>query len=238
MPGSTSRPRPTPAAAHTSAPAAGQASRAPLAISMGDPCGIGPEIVVRALATPALADDCIVYGDPGLLQATAAWLQLPVPPRIEAVTRLHPLPSVGRPDATAGDAAYRYIVAAAQSARAGHTRALVTAPISKAALQAAGHDWPGHTELLADLAGGGGLRQAIGVHLGAHAVAQGQPVGDVFLVRLGGHLDNLGILGHLEGLSCFACFRGSAGRCGAPPAVFIRRAATRCGHGRLPAPAS
>ncbi len=135
--------------------------RKPIAISMGDPCGIGPEIVGRALASPALRVDCIVYGDPGLLQATAAWLQLPMPPRIEAVTRLHPLPTVGRPDPVAGDAAYRYIVAAAESARSGAARALVTAPISKAALQSAGHAWPGHTELLAELAGGADVRMML-----------------------------------------------------------------------------
>lgn len=135
--------------------------RLPIAISMGDPCGIGPEILVRALASPALADDCVVYGDPGVLQATAAWLQLPVPPRIEAVTRLRPMPSLGRPDASAGDAAYRYIAAAATAARDGQARALVTAPISKAALQAAGHSYPGHTELLAELAGGVEVRMML-----------------------------------------------------------------------------
>lgn len=135
--------------------------RPPIAISMGDPCGIGPEIVVRALAEPALAEDCIVFGDPGVLQATAAWLQLPLPPRIEAVTRMRPLPRLGEPDAAAGDAAYRYIVAAAHSARDGAARALVTAPISKAALQAAGHRWPGHTELLADLADGAEVRMML-----------------------------------------------------------------------------
>src|SRR5690606_18501086 len=118
-------------------------------------------IVVRALAEPALAEDCIVFGDAGVLQATATWLQLPVPPRIEPVTRLQPLPRLGEPDAAAGDAAYRYIVAAARSARSGEARALVTAPISKAALQAAGHRWPGHTELLADLAGGAEVRMML-----------------------------------------------------------------------------
>lgn len=143
------------------APSVAPASRQPIAISMGDPCGIGPEIVVRALAESAFPTDCIVFGDPGVLQATAAWLQLPLPSRIEPVTRLQPLPRLGEPDAAAGDAAYRYIVAAAQAARDGGARALVTAPISKAALQAAGHRWPGHTELLADLAGGAEVRMML-----------------------------------------------------------------------------
>jgi len=152
-----------PASAASASPGRAAAGRrhAPIAISMGDPCGIGPEIVVRALAEPALAEDCIVFGDAGVLQATATWLQLPVPPRIEPVTRLQPLPRLGEPDAAAGDAAYRYIVAAARSARSGEARALVTAPISKAALQAAGHRWPGHTELLADLAGGAEVRMML-----------------------------------------------------------------------------
>lgn len=126
----------------------------PLAISMGDPCGIGPETIVRVLADPAIASDCVVHGDPGVLAATAARLGLPVPPAITAVTRLDPLPIPGQPDAQAGDAAYRYVVAAATAARDGSARALVTAPLSKAALHAAGHHYPGHTELLAELAGG------------------------------------------------------------------------------------
>jgi 4-hydroxythreonine-4-phosphate dehydrogenase len=136
-------------------------SRRPIAISMGDPCGIGPEIVLRALAAPELAADCIVYGDRGLLETTAARLGLPVPPRVEAVTRLDPPPPPGSVDARAGDAAYRYIVAAAGAARDGEARALVTAPISKAALQAAGHGYPGHTELLAELAGGAEVRMML-----------------------------------------------------------------------------
>ena len=137
---------------------------APIAITIGDVCGIGPEIIVRALADPVVAARCVVYGDDGVLAAVATRLGLPVPPRRRVVTDLAGtggIPPPGRVDARAGDAAYRAVVAAAGDALAARVRAVVTAPLSKAALHAAGHDYPGHTELLAELAGGVDVRMML-----------------------------------------------------------------------------
>jgi 4-hydroxythreonine-4-phosphate dehydrogenase len=127
----------------------------PLAISLGDPAGIGPEIVVRALAArpdvPAL-----VFGDVGVLERAAAAVGLPpLPPeRIHAVTRLAPGEVVpGRPDETSARAQVAYLAAATQAVMTGLARALVTAPISKEWAGRVGFEFPGHTEYLAATAG-------------------------------------------------------------------------------------
>ena len=158
-------------------------ARAPIAITMGDPCGIGPEIVLKAFAA-GLPAPALVVGDPGLLHREAERLRLPVhirpvatpsaalPPRaspnaapLGAITGLGidvpviaaaTLPADLTPgvvDARAGEAAWRCITRAATLALRGEVRAVVTAPISKEAMHRAGHHHPGHTELLAELAG-------------------------------------------------------------------------------------
>lgn len=124
----------------------------PIAISMGDPAGIGPETIVKALADLQEAGPCVVVGDARLITTTAATLELPVP----EIVPTPPMPAkvaAGRSDAACGHAAFLAIRQAASMVCEGRARALVTAPISKAALQAAGHDFPGHTELLAEIAG-------------------------------------------------------------------------------------
>ena len=136
---------------------------APLAISQGDPGGIGPEIIVKALASqPGLAQQCVVHGDPDLLNATAKSLRLPIPPKIEVVAYTHGSSlTVGASSALSGDHAFRCVVSAAKSVLAGKARALVTAPLSKQAMNLAGHHYPGHTELLAELAGGQAVRMML-----------------------------------------------------------------------------
>lgn len=133
----------------------------PIAISLGDPAGIGPEIVVKALADPALAAPCLVVGDRGILEREARQLSLPVPAAIDEVTALGADFPRGRIDARGGEAAYRYVLRGARLALEGKVRALVTAPLSKEALHAAGHDYPGHTELLAELAGNASVRMML-----------------------------------------------------------------------------
>jgi 4-hydroxythreonine-4-phosphate dehydrogenase len=158
----------------------------PVAITMGDACGIGPEIVLKACATlgrrPGAAMP-LVYGDPGVLARQAAAFGLAL--RIEVVTApdavgprtaVAPEPGapvrvpviacselpddllLGRIDARAGDAAHRAIVRASRDAIARRVAAVVTAPIHKEALRAAGVPHPGHTEILAELAGLAGMR--------------------------------------------------------------------------------
>ena len=129
--------------------------RRPIAISMGDPAGIGPEIVARALAErPDL--DVIVFGDAGLLARAAAVVGVaePAGARIRAVTgpRLDEIVP-GRPNDASGRAQLAYLTAATDAALAGEVSALVTAPISKEWIARAGFNFPGHTEYLASRAG-------------------------------------------------------------------------------------
>jgi 4-hydroxythreonine-4-phosphate dehydrogenase len=140
-----------------------------IALTMGDAAGIGPEIIAKTLLLhPELRRECVpvVIGDAdamrigaecaGLDPATVSVIQDPRdadndPNRIDLIqvgSSLAHVP-VGRLDAAAGDGAYRFVVAACALAREAKVDAIVTAPLNKAALHAAGHTWPGHTELLA-----------------------------------------------------------------------------------------
>jgi len=125
-----------------------------LAISLGDPCGIGPEIVARALAARPDAD-VVVYGDAGVLAraAGAAGVLPPAAARIREVTALS-LGDVppGKPNDEAGRAQLAYLAAATTAALAGDVAGLVTAPISKQWIARAGFPFPGHTEYLASRA--------------------------------------------------------------------------------------
>lgn len=141
-----------------------------IAITQGDPAGIGPEIVAKAFRdAPEVLHGCFVVGDlatlrragqcivrPGLPElpvaliasAEEAWQ---VPPRCMPVLQLPGLPGPlawGRVSAEAGRAAADCVVWAARAALRGDIAALVTAPLHKEALSAAGVDFPGHTELL------------------------------------------------------------------------------------------
>ena len=147
-------------------------SRPRLAITMGDVAGIGPEVVVRACADADVQRACrpIVVGNPVVLQRAALLINSPirVVPVDEHDDGEHPgdviacwNPSTGeaadvqpgRNDPRAGRAAYDYLVAATRATLDDRFDAIVTAPISKAALHAAGLNYPGHTEILAELCG-------------------------------------------------------------------------------------
>lgn len=140
----------------------------PLGITMGDAAGIGPEIIVKLFAS-ADAPRAVVFGDAGILRRAARLLGVeitiaeithpaaaqPETRRIEVIP-VSTLPAdlpFGRIDARAGQAAYEAIIHAIDAAQAGSISAIVTAPISKAALHEAGIDYPGHTEILAERAG-------------------------------------------------------------------------------------
>ncbi len=130
-------------------------SPASLAISLGDPAGIGPEVVVRALA--ARRDfRGVIFGDSGVIEraAAAAGVAPPRPETIRAITRLRPDEvTPGRPDARSGQAQVAYLQAAVQAVLRGEHAGLVTAPISKEWAGRAGFGFPGHTEYLAEVAG-------------------------------------------------------------------------------------
>jgi len=144
-----------------------------LALTVGDPAGIGPEIVLKALSSPERPPGSwVVYGPLASLEERAARFGL----RRVADLGISvvdvgggPFP-LGEVSAESGRAAAAAVLAAARDALAGRVDAIVTAPLHKESLRAAGHPWPGHTEMLADAASvsdvammfvGGGLRVAL-----------------------------------------------------------------------------
>ena len=145
--------------------------RQPIAITPGDPCGIGPEIVARAFCqAPESTQGCFVAGDVGLMRRAMALVPsrstfpvceiespaeaLLVPPRCLPVLQVVPVAPVlpwGQIDARAGQLAGEAVLWATRAALRGEVAALVTAPLHKEALHAAGapyNAYPGHTELL------------------------------------------------------------------------------------------
>jgi 4-hydroxythreonine-4-phosphate dehydrogenase len=106
-----------------------------IAVTAGDPSGVGPEIAVKAIRDPRVVAVCrpIVYG-PHTPDDLASF-------------------PAGRVDATSARAAYAAIVQATEDALAGRVAAIATAPINKEAFAAAGLQWKGHTDLLAHLCG-------------------------------------------------------------------------------------
>jgi len=139
----------------------------PVAVTMGDPAGIGPEIVLKTFADTAFSRPAIVVGDAAILAREARRLGLALEirtiedvreatlaPGIVNVLSVSDLPQdlpYGQVSAEAGAAAYRYIERAVALALDGSVSAIATAPIHKAALKAAGVNFPGHTEILAAL---------------------------------------------------------------------------------------
>jgi 4-hydroxythreonine-4-phosphate dehydrogenase len=143
----------------------------PIVLTPGDPCGIGPEIVARAWClAPDLTQGCFVAGDVGLMRRAMALVQttptfpvceiesaaeaLHVPPRCLPVLQVVPQAPVlpwGQIDARAGRLAGEAVLWATRAALRREVAALVTAPLHKEALHAAGapyDQYPGHTELL------------------------------------------------------------------------------------------
>jgi 4-hydroxythreonine-4-phosphate dehydrogenase len=157
-----------------------------IVITMGDPAGIGPEIIAKAIDSGELFPVCkpVVIGDASVMKKLIdeMGLSLTVRPLASlaeadpAQDRLDMLDlgqvdisrhKWGAPDASSGRAVVEYIKKAVELTMKGEAAAIVTAPISKEMMNAAGHHYAGHTELLADLTDskeygmmfvGGGLR--------------------------------------------------------------------------------
>lgn len=148
------------------------AARPLLAVTMGDPAGIGPEVVVAALASRRVRAACraLVVGDARILERAACTLgrrfaarvvseaeEANRHPRRVCLLDLHNADpaeiALGRVSAAAGRAAAECIERAAALALSGRVAGLVTAPVSKEALRLAGIGHPGHTEMLAALTG-------------------------------------------------------------------------------------
>ena len=178
-------------------------------ITMGDPTGIGPEIVVKLFLSmenlPAFTP--LVFGDPHILgeeisrQKVSITIQkharierfswekdsLPVLP----LSELDPVKiKAGAPDQQCAEAMACYIVEAARAALEGKIDAMVTGPINKEALQQAGYVFPGHTELLAQMSGaeqfvmmlaGSRLKVAlVTTHCAIHEVSQSLSIENIF----------------------------------------------------------
>jgi 4-hydroxythreonine-4-phosphate dehydrogenase len=142
---------------------------------MGDPAGIGPEVIVGAWNDSRVHDHArlVTIGHPEVFRRAARLLGRDVSvaeiksPEVlrQVATNADTIPCIkigddelldvpaGHVDARAGEAAYRAVQAAAGLALSKQVDGIVTAPLSKAALHAAGHHYPGHTELLAEICG-------------------------------------------------------------------------------------
>jgi 4-hydroxythreonine-4-phosphate dehydrogenase len=144
-----------------------------LAITLGDPAGIGPEVIVKALRHADIYGDCrpLVIGDQRILQRAAAWVGGPAltldlvtdpaagrytPGVITLLDLANADPAAippGKVTASAGGAAVAYVFTACDLAMAHKVDAVVTAPLNKEAMNLAGHHFAGHTELLAERTG-------------------------------------------------------------------------------------
>jgi 4-hydroxythreonine-4-phosphate dehydrogenase len=140
-----------------------------LLITMGDPGGVGPEIIAKAFGTPGIRKSCmpIVIGDTLIMAKALRLLRNPrklreitSPDEAENNGRLMHLINVNtmiprlpqkKPTAEGGEACVRYIRKAVELAMHKQVDGIVTAPISKEALKMAGFAWPGHTEMLAEI---------------------------------------------------------------------------------------
>jgi 4-hydroxythreonine-4-phosphate dehydrogenase len=126
-----------------------------IAITMGDPSGIGPEIAVkawRALRQSSPQLELRIFGDRDLLLSLAAPSeQTDLASSVVDTGHRGPYPT-GQVNPVSGQASFDAVTQATQFVMGDHARALVTAPIHKTAWAMAGHDWPGHTEYLAHLA--------------------------------------------------------------------------------------
>lgn len=140
----------------------------PMAITMGDPSGIGPEIVAKMIGRRG-AEEIVVIGDPLVMEQ--AFASAGVALRLRAIrdlgeavfdgdtvnliasSRSDVLTPIGVVNAQSGQAAFDAIIAAIRLAKAGDVAGIVTVPIHKEALAAAGVHYPGHTEILAEYGG-------------------------------------------------------------------------------------
>lgn len=142
-----------------------------IGITMGDAAGVGPEIIIKALADKEIYDLCrpVVIGDAGIMERAARIVANGIACRatdsvvgcgetsgivdIIDMKNLPPDLPFARVDGRAGKAAYEYVERAVAMAMRGEIAAMATAPLNKEALHQGGYNFPGHTEILAHLSG-------------------------------------------------------------------------------------
>ncbi|WP_281543739.1 4-hydroxythreonine-4-phosphate dehydrogenase PdxA [Grimontia sp. SpTr1] len=145
------------------------ANEKPIAITMGDPSGIGPEIILKALNSSEPLPSCVVIGDLTVIESALAIYQPQM--KLNVVTHprdarhqqgvvnllvsshLHKHPRVGRVQRDSGEVAFKAILKAIELAKNGEVSGVVTAPINKESLSLAKVPYPGHTEIFADYGG-------------------------------------------------------------------------------------
>jgi 4-hydroxythreonine-4-phosphate dehydrogenase len=135
---------------------------------MGDPAGVGPEVALRACFSRqrAFPFRALLIGDAAVWRSTARRLglanELAGGKRGPALIEVSSLEAVdrrpGKPTAKGAEAAYQAILRGVALVQSGGADAVVTAPVSKRAIQALGYDFPGHTEVIARLAGNAEVR--------------------------------------------------------------------------------
>jgi 4-hydroxythreonine-4-phosphate dehydrogenase len=133
--------------------------RKKLAITIGDPAGVGPEITLKALLDEEIREICrpLVIGDRIVLEEAAARLEIPADLDALDILTTGVIADAGfrkcTATAEAGRASVSYVMKAVEMATHGVVEGIVTGPITKASLKMAGFQWPGHTEMLAELTG-------------------------------------------------------------------------------------
>lgn len=130
-----------------------------IAVSMGDPAGIGAEIILKSTRELSPDVELVIYGDKGVLAVNSkilkkrganafTWSEF----NVVAVTEIsRPETLLGNPSKKTGECAYQYLLSAAEAVMTRSADALVTAPVSKQWVMAVRKDFRGHTELLAEL---------------------------------------------------------------------------------------
>ena len=225
-----------------------------VAVTMGDPAGIGPEIVAKTFAEHDFREGgpALVVGDTAILERAARLLGLPL--RVNGVRGpeeaafeagvvdvipASELPGdlpFGELDARAGDAAFRYLETAIGLANAGRVNAIATAPLNKEAMHLAGHKYPGHTEILAELTGTEDYAMMLVtpdlkvIHVSTHvslreAVERVKPDRELAVIRLAhGSMRRLGVEDPRVAVAGLNPHAGENGLFGAEDAEYIRPA--------------
>jgi 4-hydroxythreonine-4-phosphate dehydrogenase len=127
--------------------------RTTLALTIGDPAGIGPEVALRAALEPDIRALCrlLLVGDQIVLEDTARWLGVSLADvEILDTKCLSSIPPLAVASRAGGEASYAAITLAIDEAIAGRVHGVVTAPINKLSLKLAGIDFPGHTEIFGE----------------------------------------------------------------------------------------
>ena len=183
-------------------------------ITMGDPAGVGPEIIAKALCDPEIRDTLrpIVYGDKGVMTRVVKQLDLPL--KVQEITAVQGarilddtihVKSIsnlkvgrlryGKPDRNCGRAMVNYIKEAVRNALSGEIDAITTAPINKEMINEAGFRYSGHTELMAELTGSRGYAMMFaGEKIKVSLVTTHVAVRDIILRISPGKIYKVGLL--------------------------------------------